>query len=156
MIITDAIEGELTYLKDIDLKSYDSMWSAMDWQIALDICFVRLGYLDSRPIGFMVCYHDQPTTRVYLSKLAVLPAYRRQGYGRQLFEDCLAYAQSMAADYIGVTIPEYKCSPGSRYDCSSFLQRMGFQAELPLIDDFTTYLGQTEKGVPFERSCKIN
>lgn len=117
----------------IDIKCFDQAWVEDTWKIQFAHCDVwclsSTGYTE--PVGFIACKQlkDEQYGSIYvISKIAVLPNYRRLGYGAALVRHVCSYADSRGFSRIHTYTPESMINPGAEGDVSSFLRHMGFKA----------------------------
>jgi diamine N-acetyltransferase len=64
-------------------------------------------FLENKQVGFVAVERGDPDlacARFYLEKLAVLPAYRHQGYGRRLVETTLDYIRHQGGRKVSIGI----------------------------------------------------
>ncbi|KPK52836.1 MAG: hypothetical protein AMS22_08425 [Thiotrichales bacterium SG8_50] len=143
---------DITYLKDIDLKSYHYPWSLDEWMVvgSDETYHWCVAVLKAEPIGYAV-WQDHPRA-VELHRLAVKPSERNRGAGTSLMQYICDYARRNYYPRVEVTVPEINCLPGDPDDVSAWLLKQGFKAELPILREHVRRYGRLVDCFVFARS----
>lgn len=126
--------NDVNSITALDMKCYQYPLSLEGWKQFLsevnDTNRVVVLEKSRRAIGFAAyeLVEDLSTgdSHVEITKLGILPEYRRQGHGSTLIESIEGGARRLKADRISILIPEIHCFPGDPDDVSLFLKYNGY------------------------------
>lgn len=152
LTIRKGYERDLTYVRDIDLKSSHYPWPGENWQV-IDGEGVELfiASLRSQPVAFIVTLLHED--EIVILRLGVRPDWRGYGIGTKLFDRVKDNAAANKCSRLVITVPEILCLPGHPDDVSQWLSSYGFRTECPIVKDFSYMYGQWVDGYRFV--CKL-
>jgi N-acetylglutamate synthase-like GNAT family acetyltransferase len=117
-------------------SNYTADWIEKDFARGVIYCILER---DDRPVGCAAIENAGPEI-CYLERLAVLPDYRRNGYGRKLADHVLTKAKARGAKQVGIGII------AEQTDLKQWYQKIGFVEgetkkfeHLPFQVTFMTY-----------------
>lgn len=127
--------GDINYLMDVDLKSYDYPWTLDEWRKYLEdlTCTTLLASYKVEPVSVCVWQNKPGIDEAEILKLATKPAYRNQGAGLFLVNAVIMAAADYKLSNISIIVPEIKCFPGHPDDVSQWLLNRGFHAIVPIL-----------------------
>ena len=143
-----AEERDAHYLIDIDIKCFDYAWMPEDWRQASKTCVGTVATWYGTPIG-MAIFAKTEAGDIEIVKIAVKKPYRNRGVASQLLLNCAIYAREIHIPRMVMLVPEGRLRPGEPDDISTWLTKLGFRAQAPLLRDYFTFYGQAEDGVLF-------
>ena len=146
--IRPATQGDIRFLYNLDLKSYETPPAPGQWWHKLieagqsSVCVVTH---QRRPIG-VIAWEKQPinlpgieakVSSLHIYKLCVLEKLRRRGVGSMLLTECYKSARARCCPYLSMTIPSFMCEPEG--DASKWLNNRMFEAKMILPDPLELY-----------------
>ncbi len=117
-------------------SNYTNEWVEADFDRGVDYCIMEIG---TQPVG-CVALEMIGDDLCYLERLAVLPQFRRMGYGRQLADHVMDMAKAHGAKHMSIGIISAQAELKQWYEKIGFLEgdTKIFQ-HLPFHVTFMTY-----------------
>jgi GNAT superfamily N-acetyltransferase len=143
--------GDINYLFDIDLKCFDDPLESDDWKVILTSPDRRklISVVSGEPIGFVVWFPTKASCTIV--RLAVKPAYRNQGIGRQLLQAVCRDAKQQSIPIVTLAVSESLCCPGEPRDASQWLLNRSFKTNghSGVMRNWSVCFGQREDAFLF-------
>lgn len=111
----------------IDHACFEPQWHKDDVSISTALTgetFFRVAELNGQPVGYAFATTHLNGRLVHLVRIAVLPAYQRQGIGVRLLAAVSEYARSLRANALTLNTQAYNASAQRLYEWFGF-QRTG-------------------------------
>lgn len=135
----NAIDSDMTHIRDIDLKCHEQLPADEKWWLSIAVnkqAGCTVGCKSQVPVGMLVfekqifklSFFTEHLPTLHLHKLCVRKEFRSQMIGQKLMS--LGYDQALknSCQYMTMSIPEYRCCPGKEADVSGWLMALGFRA----------------------------
>ena len=150
--VREAFWADRLWLSEIDKICFKNPFEDSEWLYWFQngkVTFIVERMLNgvSVPIGFAACIILEDG--VFIEKIGVKPAFRREGYATRL----LARVNDKALEkswphVVTLTVPEIYMSPGKVDDISGWVKKSHFKVRPPLQPGFFTIDGESVVGYP--------
>jgi ribosomal protein S18 acetylase RimI-like enzyme len=154
LVFRETRPADAHYLIDIDIKCFEHAWTPEEWRETSETSLGAVATWHGVPIGMSISRRSLEGD-VEVVKVGVKPPYRNNGIGRHLLQNCILHARDIMATRLFTIVPESAIAPGQPQDLSTWLSKLGFRAEKPLLRNHFYSYGQSEDGVTFSMPVSL-